>query len=186
MVTKKYLGALLSFAAFVYTLWYMHFGVPYKNSGALSKIGLEHHFLFWIWGVLTFAALLYNIVFAYKKYTSSRLYIPLLSVAGAGMLLTLCFDFDYDKKLQYILHCAGSLTFSVVMGITIFLLFVLCYKKSVMFKIFTVITAIILLVDLVFLLIYKETALIEVLPIFAGYLLLGIVNFREEKIGITR
>lgn len=185
-MVRKYIGTVLSFIAFAYTLWYMHFGVPYKNSGALSKIGLAHPVLFWIWGILTLFALSYNITVAYKKYTSAKVYIPLLCVSAIGMLLTLSFDFDYDKQPDYFLHCAGSLTFSAVMGVTVFLLFVLCFKKSKLFRMFTYLTAAILIVDLIFLLVYKETALIEVLPIFAGYLLLGIVNFREEKVEATR
>ena len=76
--------------------------------------------------------------------------------------------------------------FSAVTGITIFLLFLLNYKKGRIFKIFTYITAIILITDLICLLIFKETGLIEALPIFAGYLLLGIVNLRREKVELTR
>jgi hypothetical protein len=67
------------------------------------------------------------------------------------------------------------------MGVTIFVLFALCFKQSKMFAIFTCITAVILLCDLVCLLIYKENALIEALPIFAGYVLLGVVNVRSDN-----
>ena len=65
--TRKVLSVLLCTAATVYTLWYMHFGVPYKNSGALSKIGLEHRILFTIWGVLTYTALTVGIKLAFEK-----------------------------------------------------------------------------------------------------------------------
>jgi hypothetical protein len=160
----------------------MHFGVPYKNSGALSKIGLEHHTYFVIWGVLTLVALCYNTVIAYRKYTKSRAYIPLLIVATIGMIMTLSFDFDFDKKVDYYLHCIGSLTFSVVVSVTIFVLFAICFNRNRMFKVLTVITTVILLIDLVCLFIYKETALIEALPIFAGYLMLGIVNVRRDSL----
>ncbi len=183
---KKALSCLLSTVATVYTIWYMHYGVPYKNSGALSKIGLEHHALFAIWGVSTFLALAFAIIFAYRKYLKTKIYIPLLIISGIGMLLTLTNDFDFDKKTEYFLHCSGSLAFSAVTGITIFLLFLLNYKKDLLFKIFTYITAVILVSDLICLLIFKETGLIEVLPIFAGYLLLGIVNVRRDKVELTQ
>lgn len=183
---KKTLSCILSAVATVYTIWYMHFGVPYENSGALSKIGLEHHILFAIWGVLTFSALAFAITLAYKRYLKTKVYIPLLAISGVGMILTLTNDFDFDKKVQYFLHCGGSLTFSAVTGITIFLFFLLNYKKDVLFKIFTYITAAILIADLICLLIFKETGLIEALPIFAGYLLLGTVNLRREKVELTR
>lgn len=183
---KRIAGIFLSIAAFAYTIRYMHFATPYKNSGALSKIGLEHHGLFIIWGVLTFSALAYNLIIAYKRYTKSRLYIPMLAVAFVGMVMTLCFDFDYDKKPDYYFHCGGSLAFSIIMGITVFFLFALCFKKALLFKVMTIITAGILIVDLICLLIFKENALIEVLPVFAGYIMLGIVNTRRDKVEIKQ
>ena len=79
---KKGIALILCFTAFVYTIWYMHFGIPYKNSGALSKIGLEHHGSFIIWGVLTFIALAYGIILAFRKYTKTKAYIPLLVVSA--------------------------------------------------------------------------------------------------------
>lgn len=183
---KKLLAIFSSVIATAYTIWYMHFGVPYENSGALSKIGLEHHGLFVVWGVLTTLALGINIVIAYQKYTKTKVYIPLLSVSTVGMVLTLCFDFDFDQKLDYYLHCAGSLTFSAVMGITIFVLFLLNFGKNSMCEAFTYITGGILVVDLICLFIFKETGLIETLPIFAGYLLLGIANLRRDKVETYR
>ena len=182
---KRTISCVLSAIATAYTIWYMHFGTPYKNSGALSKIGFEHH------GLLpspipSQIPLAMAITLAYQKYLKTKAYIPLLAISGIGMILTLTNDFDYDNKVQYFLHCTGSLTFSAVTGITIFLLFLLNYKKGRIFKIFTYITVIILIADLICLLIFKETGLIEALPIFAGYLLLGIVNLRREKVELTR
>lgn len=174
---------MLSVIATIYTIWYMSFGVPYKNEGALSKIGLEHHILFCIWGVLTVLALNYNIIIAYKRYTKTKAYIPLLTVANIGMILTLSFDFDYDIMPDYYLHCVGSLAFSIIMGITIFTLFALCFKQ---FKVFAFLTGAILIIDLICLLIFKETGLIEALPIFAGYILLGITNLRSDKVEIKQ
>lgn len=181
---KKYGSLLLSAAAAIYTVWYMHFGTAYKNEGALSTIGLERHGLFVIWGVMTIAALAVNITIGYKRYTKTKIYIPLLSVSAAGMAMTLCFDFDYDEKAQYFLHCAGSLIFSVVTGITVFILFLLNYKKERIFKIFTLTTAAILIGDFILLLIFKETGLIETVPIFSGYIMLAIINTRREKVEI--
>ncbi len=176
---------ILSSITAIYTIWYMHFGNPLQNSGALSKIGLEHKGLFVIWGILTFVSLALGIMIGYTKTLKTKIYIPLLAVSGAGMILTLVFDFDYNIRPDYDLHCAGSLAFSAVMGITIFLLFLLNYKKAKIFKIFTFISAAILLTDLVCLLIFKETGLIEALPIFAGYIMLGITNVRRDRIELT-
>lgn len=163
----------------------MRYGNPFDNSGALSKIGLTHKAEFIVWGILTLFALCFNLVTSYKKYTDAEFYIPMVAVASAGMVLTLAFDFDYDEKVQYFLHCAGSLTFSAVMGIAVFLLFLINYKKTGIFKIFTYVSGIILIIDFICLLIFKETAMIEVLPIFAGYIMLGAVNLRREKVEIT-
>ena len=183
---KKYILPLLCAVATVYTVWYMHFGVPYKNSGALSKIGLMHHGYFVLWGVLTFAALSLGIVRAYRRYTQTKIYLPLLCLSGVGMALTLAFDFDFSKMPDYYFHCAGSLLFSVITGTTIFVLFAMLYKKDTLYKIFTYLTAALLLGDLVLLLIFKETALIEVVPIFAGYAMLSIADLRRETVELTR
>lgn len=184
MKTRKVLSALLCAAATAYTVWYMHFGVPYKNSGALSKIGLEHRILFAIWGVLTYFALTLGIGLAFKKTERERLYIPFSIISGIGMLLTLTNKFDYDKRLQYYLHCTGSLLFSAVTGICIFLLFFLLRKKDKIYLIFCITAGVILIADLICLLIFKETGLIEALPIFAGYILLTITNLRRDRVEI--
>ena len=183
---KKFLAVILSIIATTYTLWYMHFENAATNEGALSKIGLKHPIYFAIWGILTYFALFSNIHLAYKRELKTKIHIPLLAISGVGMILTLTNDFDFDKKVQYYLHCFGSLMFSAVMGITIFLFFLLCYKKNHIFKAFTILTGLILIVDLICLLIFKETGLIEALPIFAGYLLLGITNLRRDKLEITQ
>lgn len=164
----------------------MHYGIPWKNSGALSKIGLQHHILFTIWGVMTFISLAFGITIAYRKATKTKAYIPMLAISGIGMLLTIINDFDFDKKVQYFLHCGGSLTFSTLMGITIFLLYLLNYRKNKLSKAFTYISGGILVTDLVCLLIFKETGLIEALPIFAGYILLGITNIRRINYELAR
>lgn len=173
-------------ATTIYTIWYMHFDVCYKNAGALSKIGLTHPLFFAIWGVMTYIALASGIIIGYKKFCKTKVYIPLLIISGIGMLLTLTCDFDFDKKVQYYLHCTGSLLFSAIMGITIFLLFLLNYKKNRIFKMFTYLSGGILIIDTICLLIFKETGLIEALPIFAGYILLSTVNLRRIRIEATK
>jgi len=183
---RKTISAFLCAISFIYTIWYMHFGIPYKHSGALSKIGITHKGLFLIWGAITFLALAYSICIAYRRYLKTKIYIPLLAISGIGMILFLCFDFDYDNKLSYYLHCTGSLLFSVVMGTTIFLLFLLCYKKALVFKVLTYLCAATLIIDLVMLLIFKENALIEALPIFAGFIMLNTVILRRDKVEIKQ
>lgn len=183
---KSKLSALLCVITAVYTLWYMHFGTAYKNSGALSKIGLEHRILFGAWGVLTYISLAFAITLAYRKLSDKKFFIPLLAVSGIGMALTLINRFDFNIKIEYYLHCIGSLAFSAVMGITIFLLYFTVRKKSRINMIFCIITAVILLCDMICLFIFKETGLIEVIPIFAGYIILSVTNLRREKIEIKR
>ncbi|MCD7723217.1 MAG: hypothetical protein LUH82_04635 [Clostridiales bacterium] len=178
---KKVCGVLLMAAAAIYTLWYMRLGIPYQNSGALSAIGLKHPVLFTFWGLLTYSALAFNIAAAYIMHTKSKIYIPFLAVSGVGMALTLTCDFDYGKRLEYYLHCTGSLVFSVSIGLVIFLLFILCRKKGVLFVIFAAVTAAVLLGALICLLIFKENALIETLPVFTAYILLAASNFSRRS-----
>lgn len=163
-----------------YTIWYMSLGDITANSGALSKIGLEHPVLFAVWGAATYALLYLLIHTAFKKYTDYKFYHWLMAVSGVGMILTLTCDFDYDKRLQWFLHCAGSLTFSAVTGITVFLFFLLCAKKDKIFLVITFIVGAVLLGDTVFLIIFKETALIETVPIFVGYAVLNLTLYKKE------
>ena len=183
---KRYITLILSAISTAYTVWYMHYGVPYLNSGALSKIGLQHRAAFCVWGVLTYCTLAVGITLAYRRYTNTKAYIPLLAFSGAGMALTLAFDFDYNKMPDYYFHCAGSLMFSVVTGAAVLALFILTYKQGLVFRIFAWSTGAILAVDFVCLLIFKETGLIETLPVFAGCLMLSAVNFRRDKVEVKR
>lgn len=175
---KKFSILLLSLVAVAYSVIYASIGGFVGNKGALSKIGLYHPVLFVVWGVLTCLALYSNIIIAFSK-TKFKFYIALLIIAGVGMALTLIFDFDYDKQLDYWLHCVGSMTFSCVMGLTVFLLFLL--KRD---YIFATLSAVIMMIDLVMLIIFKETAIIELAPIFAGLLMLVIHNMRGERVKI--
>lgn len=175
---KRIICIVTCLFAGIYSLGYASLGGFHSNSGALSKIGLEHPVLFAIWGLLTIIALTYNIIIAFMK-TKYRFYIILLIISIAGMILTICFDFDYSKHTEYVLHCAGSLTFSAVMGITVFLLFLL--SKNYMF---TVISGAVLITDLILLIIFKETALIELMPILSGYIMLCIHNLKKENVKI--
>lgn len=173
---KKIVCILLCIISAIYSVCYASLGGFSGNEGALSKIGLEHPVLFAVWGCLTVIALGVNITVGFMK-TKYRFYILLLIVSVIGMVLTLCFDFDYDKKPDYYLHCVGSLAFSAVMGITVFLLFLL--SKNYLFA---TISAVVLFADLMFLIIFKETAIIEIAPIFAGYIMLSIHNTVERRI----
>lgn len=156
----------------------MHFGSLTENSGALSKTGLVHPILFAIWGAVTFAALYSNIIFAYKILLNKYKYQYLCCIASAaGMVLTVSCDFDYSERLQYFLHCAGTLTFSVLTSICVFLLFLFNYRRSRLFAAFTYIIGSILICDLVLLIIFKENALIEAVPIIFVLTLLPVMNF---------
>ena len=172
---KKYLCCLSVSAAVIFTIYYLRFAGLFTNKSALSTVGLEHPVLFFVWGISTYLALAVNIVFGYMK-TKYRFYIVLLIISFIGIMLTVFCDFDYDKKAQYILHCAGSLAFSSIMGICVFLLFLLGKKY-----IFALICGCVLIADLICLFIFKETALIEIVPIFTGYILLLINNLKKER-----
>lgn len=173
---KKFIYPILCLISAIYSVCYAGIGGFRGNTGALSKIGLSHPVLFAVWGITTFAVLALGIIQGYRK-TKYKFYIWLLGVSFIGILLTVSCDFDYDERVQYVLHCLGSLTFSAVMGITVFLLFLL--SKS---YILAAVSGVVLIADLVLLLIFKETAIIELTPIFTGYILMCIHNFKKEKI----
>ena len=175
---RKILWITTSVFAVIFTIWYMHFGSLTQNSGALSVTGLSHPVYFTIWGVLTFCGIYGNLLYAYKKLLPNHyLQYIFFVVSALGMILTLSCDFDYTKEIQYILHCCGSLLFSVSTGTCVFLLFFLNYKRSKMFSVFTFIIGSILIIDLILLLIFKETALIEAVPVLFGLIILPVLNF---------
>ena len=187
---KKAFLILLPCCAAVYTLWYMHFGSLTQNSGALSVTGLEHPVLFAVWGILVFAALYLNIIYACRNFSKLHVFQYFFcGFSALGMLLTLLCDFDYSKRTGYLLHCAGSLTFSVLTGVCVFLLFLLNYKKNRLYAAFTYIVGAILILDLILLLIFKQNALIEAVPVIFALVILPIHNFTDlfkEKINASR
>lgn len=175
---KKLICLISVITAVAVTVYYMSITGLWGNESALSRVGLLHPVIFTVWGISTYFALAFNIFIGYSR-TKHRLYIPLLAVSLLGMILTLGCDFDYNIYPQYLAHCIGSLAFSAVTGIAVFLLFVLTKNY-----ISAVICGVVLLSDLVLLFIFKETALIEIVPIFVGYILLLVHNLRGEKIKI--
>ncbi len=177
---KKAILIFFSAAALLFTLWYMHFGSLTENSGALSKTGLNHPVYFSVWGILTFFGIYTNLLYAYKIFLKNfkiQYFFCFLSVIG--MLFTLICDFDYAKETEYLLHCCGSLTFSVSTGCCVFLLFLMNYAKNKKFALFTYITGGILITDFILLLIFKENALIETGPVIFALILLPVLNFTD-------
>lgn len=175
---KKILLIAASVLAVIFTVWYMHFGSLFDNSGALSVTGLSHPVYFTIWGVLSFCGIFGNLLFAYRKLLpQNHFQYIFFALSSIGMILTLVFDFDYSIYFQYVLHCLGSLLFSISTATCVFLLFFLNYGKNAMFKVFTYVIGSILMVDLVLLLIFKETALIEAVPVLFALIVLPILNF---------
>lgn len=180
---KKTLICTLSFAAAAYTVWFMHFGSLTENSGALSKTGLRHPILFAAWGTLTFFALFADGIYIYNRGSKKfkAFFIALCTVSFIGMVLTLCFKFDYDLRIQYYLHCAGSLAFSASSGAAVFLLFLINFKKNKLYAALTVVVGIILTADLIFLIIFQESALIEGVPVIFALISMPIVILSERQ-----
>lgn len=159
-------NSLLSLCSVIYTLYYMSLNELTTNDGALSKTGLAHPVLFFIWGFLIYTSLYANIfTLAETFYKITDLHIILAAASFIGMILTLFFKFDYSLKVQYVLHCAGSLLFSVCTGTEVFLTYLYGFKKNVFTAVLTVIIAVILITDLILLIIFKQNALIEALPV---------------------
>ena len=174
---------LSSAIAIIYTIWYMHFGELTTNAGALSKTGLRHPVYFAIWGLLTYTALHFGILYTQSLLCKIQKYQYALSaIALLGMILTITCRFDYSLKAEYYLHCTGSLCFSALTGISVFSVFLINFKKSNYFKALTIIIGLILIVDLVLLLIYKETALIEAIPVLFGLIILPVTALKYRNI----
>lgn len=179
---KKVWISLLSVFYAAFTIWYMHFTDPRTNAGALSTIGLDHPALFAIWGVGTYAVLYLLLYTLYNRQNRRRLCRGLLLAAGVGMVLTVCCPFDFQRHTLWLLHCIGSLTFSTLSGIAIFLCFLFLSKKRRAWLCAAVFWAALLIGDFILLLIYKETGLIEAVPVLIGVALLNIAIYQKEKV----
>lgn len=185
---KKTIYTLLPAVSVLLTLWLMHYGSLTENSGALSKTGLKHPIIFTVWGIITYTALHLNIIYGLRKIDkANHIYYTFSAIAGFGMILTICCDFDYSLRVQYYLHCTGSLLFSVTTGILVFILFLYQFHKNNIYRIFTIIIGNILTIDLILLVIFQETALIEAVPIIFGLIILPIFNFYiKENVYVTQ
>ncbi len=187
---KKVIMIILSAFSAGYTVWYMSLGSLTENSGALSKTGLTHPLYFAFWGILVFSAIYVNLLYAYNNLPEKHKFQYFLCAFSAvGMALTLTCDFDYAKRAQYFLHCAGSLSFSALTGLCVFLIFLLNYRRGRLYAAFTYIIGSILIADLILLIIFKETALIEAVPVLFALTILPILNFTKlfkEKVYASR
>ena len=168
---KKIWISLISALYCGFTLGYMHFADPRTNAGALSTIGLDHPVLFALWGAGTYGVLYLLLYTMYNKQKRRGLCHGLLLPAGVGMALTVCCPFDFERHTLWLLHCIGSLAFSVLSGVAIFLCFLFSFKKGRFWQYATVFWAALMIGDLILLLIYKETGLIEATPVLAGVVL---------------
>ncbi|MDE5996166.1 MAG: hypothetical protein K2G56_04545, partial [Eubacterium sp.] len=119
-----------------------------------------------------------NLLLAYKKLLPNlHFQFIFFALSAIGMLLTLSCDVDYSIYIQYVLHCIGSLLFSISTGTCVFLLLFLNARRNKVFTCFSWMIGAILITDLILLLIFKETALIEAVPVLFGLIILPILNF---------
>lgn len=170
---KKYALCATSIMTAAYTVYYMSLNELTTNEGALSKTGLKHPVLFAVWGILTYISLYWGIFEIAKKFKVLKNFHYALAIASLlGMAMTLIFKFDYSLRIQYFLHCSGSLIFSVCTGVCVFITYMLNFRKSVFFSASTVIIGIILATDLVLLIIFKQNALIEAVPVLFALILM--------------
>lgn len=175
---KRIIYTALSIISVIITIWLMHYGSLTENTGALSKTGLKYPITFVVWGIITYFALHLNIIYGLRRIGKvNKLFYSMSAIAGIGMMLTIFCDFDYSLRIQYYLHCAGSLTFSAITGILVFILFLYQFNIHTIYKIFTVIIGLILTIDMIMLIVFQETALIEAVPIIFGLITLPIFNF---------
>ncbi len=179
---KKIWISLISLFYGGFTILYMQFADPYTNAGALSAIGLDHPVLFALWGTVTYGVLYLLLYTIYNRQKRRGLCHGLLLPAGVGMALTVCCPFDFVRHTLWLLHCIGSLTFSVLSGIAIFLCFLFSFEKGRFWQYASVFWAALMIVDLILLLIYKETGLIEAVPVLIGVVLLNIAIYQKEKV----
>ena len=173
----RWCGILLLAVSCVYTIWYMQLGDIFKNSGALSTIGLDHPVLFAVWGILAQGAMLLNIGTMYKRAgIHKKFYKVLLALSTLGMAMTLLFPFDYDMRLYYFLHCTGAFLFTGTNGAAILIYFLLRRREHPAFWALFGCGCAVLSASVILLLITKETAFNETLPQFGAFLLFAANN----------
>lgn len=173
-------------ADFRFILWF-YIRVYALCGPAHQRRGTLHHrtgppVLFALWGAGTYGVLYLLLYTMYNKQKRRGLCHGLVLPAGVGMVLTVCCPFEFERHTLWLLHCIGSLAFSVLSGVAIFLCFFVFIQKGRFWQCATVFWAALMIGDLILLLIYKETGLIEAMPVLTGVVLLNIAIYQKEKV----
>ena len=76
---NKTISFILTVFAIIITIYYLAICGLFGNKSALSTVGLKHHILFTIWGIVTYMALSSGIIVAFSQ-TKYKFYIILLMI----------------------------------------------------------------------------------------------------------
>lgn len=150
-----------------------------------SMIGLVHPWCFKLWGILTGTALFTNILYSYRRYGfQSKLGVILGSIGVTAIYLSLnCPSLGETKDFsdpRCIAHWGGALLFAVLIAAPLVIfLFRMSQREKGRFRAAFYIFVAILALMVILLIAVGKSATIENLPIFAGFILLYMLNFTD-------
>lgn len=180
-ITKS-LCAVALFAAFVYGLALPFFwgNDPTSELGTLSLLCENRKPFFWLWGVLTSGGIIMNTQLMYKKFSYKNKFLNILCVLGFVSMCCIALTLGHSiadwnpKRLAHWISTGFFIAFTLA---PIVLFFIFNIKKYNGFKLFTVISFMILGTFLVIFAVMGKGAVMEMVPLALMELFLFIINF---------
>jgi hypothetical protein len=168
------LAALI--AALAYDMFYLDLMNPLKYS--LSEIGRQTPALFVVWSVVSGLALFLNVRRFYARTGSASKVGKICLYSGLVFLvLTFC-NLSHDPVLYWI-HVGTAVLFAVLGFLSVAIGLLKLFKKSLKYRILTIIFLALIFADLIFLVIFKQMALYEFIPLILGFTVLFFTNFTD-------
>ncbi len=195
-MSKKNIAAapcvVILFAAFVYglVLPFLWGNNPMSETGTLSLLCENRKIFFWLWGILTSGSIIINTQYLYRKYSYKNKFFDVLCVLAfisvCCVALTLGHSIE-DWNPKRLLHWIATGLFIAFTAAPILLFFIVNIKKFRNFKLFSIITLLILGTFVVIFAAVGKSALMEMIPIALIEAFLFALNFTPltKNVSIT-
>lgn len=177
-----FLCIVLLFAAFVWglVLPFLWGNSPMSETGTLSLLCENRKPYFWLWGLLTSGAIILNTQYLYKKYSYKNKFFNALCVLAFISICCVALTLGHsiaDWNPKRLLHWIATGMFIVFTASPLLLFFIVNVKKFSRFKLFAVVTVLILGTFIVIFAVVGKSALMEIVPIALIEIFLFVLNF---------
>ena len=174
-------------AAFIYglVLPFMWGNDPLSETGTLSLLCEDRKVFFWLWGILTSAAVIFNSKYLYKKYEYKNRFFDSLFVMAFLSMCGIALSLDHsiaDWNPKRIIHWIATGLFIAFIFAPVFLFFAVNIKRHKNFTIYTAVMVLILMSFVVIFVFVGKSALMEMVPIALVEIFLAVMNILPKKV----